>query len=203
MVQIHFFYWGGAFISPLLFILDDIIAEIYGYKIIRTVVLSGFLAQTLFSLISLLVVNAPYPTFFKEQHAYNYILGLSFLRIDLSGFVAYLTANLINSYILTQWKVLLKGRKFWLRSSGSSIFSEAIYSLIAVLMIELYSIPTYKLFKIVLVIYLIKAACTIIFSTPANLLVTYLKKITGIDVYESSKEFTPFKYKKLHGDFNP
>lgn len=39
------FVLGGTFTSPLVFILDDIIAEIYGYKITRSVILTGYLAR--------------------------------------------------------------------------------------------------------------------------------------------------------------
>ena len=122
------------------------------------------------------------------------------MRIDLSGFFAYISANLINSYILTRWKVLLKGRKFWLRSSGSSIFSEALYSIIAVLLIEMNSFSTENITKLIFTIYIIKVIFTIIFGAPASLLVTYLKKVTGMDVYDLPNNFTPFKYKKLVED---
>src|SRR3989338_2501580 len=96
-----FFILGGTLTSPFVFILDDIIAEIYGYKITRTVILCGFVAQTLFALICQIVILTPHPSFFKEQVAYAHILGPSLLRIDISGFFAYIVANLANSYILT------------------------------------------------------------------------------------------------------
>ncbi len=188
------FILGGTLTSPFVFILDDIVAEIYGYKVTRYMIISGFVALTLFALISLLAVSAPHPTFFKETAAYNHILGLSLLRIDISGFIAYLTANLINSYILTRWKVLLKGRKFWLRSLGSSTFSEALYSFLAILLMELNSIPLHNVMKVIVVSYLIKASYSLVFAGPAQLLVNYIKKLTGIDIYDFPKNFTPFKY---------
>jgi uncharacterized integral membrane protein (TIGR00697 family) len=189
-----FFVLGGTFTSPFVFILDDIIAEVYGYKITQCIILSGFAAQTLFALICQMAVMAPSPSFFKEHIAYTYILGPSLLRINISGFVAYIIANLINSYIITRWKVLLKGRKFWLRSLGSSTFSEALYSFLAILMMELNSIPLNDVLKVVIISYLIKVTYSIIFAGPANLLVNYIKKQTGIDVYDFPKKFTPFKY---------
>jgi queuosine precursor transporter len=170
------------------------IAEIYGYKITRSVILSGFTAQTLFVLVCQVVVIAPYPTSFKEYEAYNHILGSSLLRINISGFAAYIVANLINSYIITRWKILLKGRYFWLRSFGSSTFSEAIYSFLAIMMMELQSIPMSDILKVVAISYSIKAAYSVILAFPANLLVNHLKKVTGIDVYDFPKEFTPFRY---------
>lgn len=188
------FVLGGTFTSPLVFILDDIIAEIYGYKITRCVILSGFSAQTLFALICQLVVIAPHPTSFKEYAAYYHIFGPSLLRIDISGFAAYIIANLINSYILTRWKFLVKGRYFWLRSFGSSTVSEAIYSFLAIMMMELQSIPMNDILKVVAISYSIKATYSIILAFPANMLVNYVKRLTSIDVYDFPKEFTPFKY---------
>lgn len=191
-----FFLLGGVFISPFLFVLDDIIAEIYGYKITRAVIFAGFTGQTFFALICQLAIIAPYPSFFKEASDYSYILGPSLLRIDISGFIAYIIANLVNSYLLARWKFLLKGRKFWLRSIGSSTFSEALYSLIAVIMIEINSIPLKNLIKIILIIYLIKAMTSLLFSVPAQLLVTRIKKRIGVDVYDLPKQFTPYEYIK-------
>lgn len=188
------FILGGTLTSPFVFILDDIVAEIYGYKITRTMILSGFFAQTVFVLICQLAVNAPSPSFFTHRADYSYILGTSLFRINLSGFIAYITANLVNSYILTRWKVLLKGRKFWLRSLGSSTFSELLYSFLAILLMEIQSIPLNDVFKVILISTSIKATYSIIFAGPANLLVNYIKRATGIDVYDFPKNFTPTKF---------
>lgn len=190
----YVFVLGGTFTSPFVFILDDIIAEIYGYKITRFVIITGFIAQTVFVVICQIVLLTPHPSFFKEQAAYAHILGPSLLRIDISGFAAYIIANLVNSYILTRWKILLKGRRFWLRSLGSSTFSEALYSLLAIILMEIQSIPLSNILKLALISYLIKATYSVIFAGPANLLVNYIKKLTGIDVYDFPKNFTPFKY---------
>lgn len=192
-----FFVLGGTFTSPFVFILDDIVAEIYGYKITQNLIFSGFGAQTIFIIICQIALNAPHPSFFKEQEAYSIILGTSLLRIDISGFAAYIVANLLNSYILTRWKFLLKGKYFWLRSVGSSTFSEALYSFIAILMMELKSIPMNNVLKLILVSYLIKAVYSLIFAFPANYIVSYLKHYTGIDVFDVPKNFTPFQSLKI------
>ena len=188
------FVLGGTFTSPFVFILDDVIAEIYGYKITQSVILTGFIAQTFFVFICQLALQTPYPTFFKEQSAYNYVLGWSLVRINFSGFIAYIIANLANSYILSRWKILLKGRYFWLRSIGSSLFSEALYSFIAILMMEIVAIPLKSILQVVAVSFSIKVLYSILLAGPANLLVSYLKKVTGIDVYDFPTEFTPFQY---------
>ena len=183
------FVLGGTFTSPFIFILDDIIAEIYGYKIARWLILSGFVAQTLFALICQVIVTAPHPTFFKEEPIYAALLGPSFLRIHISGFIAYIIANLANSYIITRWKFLVKGRYFWLRSLGSSMFAAALYSFLAILMMTLHSISLDNILKVATISYLIKLSYSIVLAWPASSLVTYIKKRTGIDIYESPEKF--------------
>jgi queuosine precursor transporter len=190
------FVLGGTFTSPFVFIMDDIIAEIYGYKVAQCVILAGYTSQILFTLICQIVVVAPYPDFFKQNGVYSAILGSDLLRISLSGFAAYVIANLVNSYILTRWKVLLKGRHFWLRSLGSSTFSEALYSFMAILMMELKLIPLHQILQLAIISYTIKASYSVIFAGPANLLVNWIKNFTGIDVYDFPKTFTPFQYLK-------
>lgn len=194
------FVLGGTFTSPFIFILDDIIAEIYGYKITRSVILTGFFSQTLFIIICQLAINAPYPSFFNSQAAYASVLGWSLVRINISGFFAYIVANLVNSYILSRWKVLLKGRYFWLRSLGSSTISEALYSFIAILMMELASIPFKSILRVVAISFSIKVLYSIVFAGPISILVSHLKKLTGIDVYDFPQQFTPFKYTRNNQD---
>lgn len=188
-----FFILGGTLTSPFIFIIDGIIAEIYGYEIARCLILSGFAAQTLFVVICQFILITPYPFHLKEFGSYVQILGPSLLRINISSFVAYIVANLVNAYIISKWKILLKGKKFWLRSLCSSIFSEALYSFIAILMMELNTLSLHDIFKVVIISYIIKATYSIIFAGPANIFVNFIKKITGIDVYDFNINYTPFK----------
>lgn len=196
-----FFILGGTLTSPFIFILDDIVAEIYGYKMARSMIVFGFVSQTIFSLICLSIVSAPHPSNLAHKAAFDYILGASLLKIDLSGFFAYILANLLNSYIISRWKVLLKGKKFWMRSVGSSAVSEMVYSVIAIILMEFKKIPGSDLIKIISISYLIKVAYSTIFSGPANLLVNFLKKKTGIDVYDLPRKYTPFYNKGEQNGF--
>src|SRR5438105_4628602 len=50
------FVLGGTFTSPFIFIMDGIIAEIYGYRVAQCVILSGFSAQIIFTIICQAVV---------------------------------------------------------------------------------------------------------------------------------------------------
>jgi queuosine precursor transporter len=62
-------------------------------------------------------------------------------------------------------------------------------------MMELQSIPLHDILKVVIVSYLIKASYSVVLAWPVSILVNYVKRVTGIDVYDLPKRFTPFKYK--------
>lgn len=189
----NFFLLGGTLTSPFIFILDDIIAEVYGFTIAKNIIFSGFAAQCLFVLICYLATIAPSPTFFNKGAYYYEIFGPSLIRITLSGFAAYIIANLINSYVLTKWKILLKGKYFWLRSIGSSSFSEALYTFMAIMLMEINQIPLSDILKVATTSFIIKLTYSVVFAFPANYLVDKIKIKTGIDIYELPKIFTPFK----------
>jgi hypothetical protein len=57
------------------------------------------------------------------------------------------------------------------------------------------------IFQIVLISYLIKMSYNIVLVLPAQWLANYVRKETGIDVYDFNYQFTPSRYYKykLHG----
>ncbi len=107
--------------------------------------------------------------------------------------------NLVNSYIITKWKVLVRGRYFWKRSIGSSTIAEALYSLIAVVMIKFGSLPSRDLLKIIITIYLVKVLTTLVFAMPSQWFVNYFKRRIGIDVYEAPITFSGDRFKRIKG----
>ncbi len=70
------------------------------------------------------------------------------------------------------------------------------YSLIAILMMEIGSISNNNILQVVAISFSIKVLYSILLAGPANLLVNYIKRVTGMDVYDFPKKFTPFKYAK-------
>lgn len=189
------FVLGGTLTSPLIFILGDIVAEIFGYKVAKQMIWCGFICQMIFAIICGLVARAPYPMFFKDHHAYSFVFS-QLMYIVMSSFVAYIASGLINILIITRWKVLLQGRYFWLRSLGSSTIAEALYSAIAILMMEIGSLSLNSIWKVILISYLIKVIYSVVLAYPSNLIVNYIKCTAKIDVYDYPVNFNPFKKNK-------
>lgn len=113
-------------VFPILFIVNDILSEIYGFKMTKTVVYLGFIlnvvAVMFYAIAILLPSNSPISSSFSN------VLGLT-PRLFFAGLCSYLTGNLLNSKVL----VLLKEKyydKLFVRCIGSTIIGEATDSLI-------------------------------------------------------------------------
>lgn len=196
-----FFVLGGTLTSPLVFLIDNIIAEIYGFKITRSIIFFSLIVQTIFVILCQLVIQSPAPDFFHENNFYTKLLGGDLIRIHLSNCVAYVFAILINTKILTQWKVLLKGKKFWLRSIGSNTISEALYSLIAIILMEFQAIPLSQILRVLIISYSIKLLYSIILVYPLQIIINIIRNITGIDIYDFDYKFIPSKYYRVVSEF--
>lgn len=194
------FILGGTLTSPFVFIMDNIIAEIYGFQIARNVIFIGYLTQLSISLIFLMIVSLPYPHIFNDYEAYRHILGWQMFRIITSGFFAYISANLLNSYLISRWKVLVKGRYFLLRSIGASSVAEALYTLIAVFIMEISMLSYGSILHVTCLSFSIKLLYSLIFAVPSSLLVRHIKHKTGMDVYDFPASLTPFNYIKHQQD---
>lgn len=186
-----YFVFGGAFVSPLLFILGDIIAEIFGYSVAKKIIWFGFISQTVFALIIQLMLHTPSPSNWYEQHSFSHVLG-PLLRIDMSGFLAFMVSGMINIFFITKWKILLKGQFFWLRSIGSSTIAEGCYSALAILMIGFGDLPFSIMLQIIVITYIIKITYSILLAYPGNILVNYIRHKFEIDIYETNNSINPF-----------
>lgn len=96
----------GILVSPLVFIIQDIISEIFGYKESKKMILLGFLMNFIGVLLFTLAIHLPSSQFWFNQGPFEMILGTT-LRISIASFIAYVVGSLTNSKIM----VLLK-KKF-------------------------------------------------------------------------------------------
>lgn len=195
LIQLGPFYtMAGTLIAPLWFLLSDIIAEIYGYKVAKKIVWFGFICQTVFALFCSILIQIPSPNFLDNQNSYLIVLG-SILHTCISAVTAYIIGGFINIYFISKWKLLLKGKYFWLRSLGATTISELIFTVLAVSLIQFGKLPLNKILAIIGVSYSLKVTYAIILAFPANLLVNLIKKSDGIDVFDKNINYNPFRIK--------
>lgn len=181
---------AGVFLFPATFVLGDVIAEVYGYKVAKQLLWSAILCEFLFALFCYILIHLKSPSFWHYQQDFDYILG-GLLRIYFSGLFAFLLASFVNVILLSKWKIALKGKYFWLRSVVSSCIGEAIYTVICVFLIYYGTIPFGKVVDLIISVYIITMLYIAILATPAAPLTRFLKRIEG-DTYDYGVNFNPF-----------
>lgn len=177
---------AGSIVAPFWFLTNDMIAEIYGYKISRMVFWSAMIAELIFSLSAIIILQFPSPKAWLGASAFQLVLGHLPL-IYFAQLLAIIFAWYFNTKLLLKWKLRMKGGFFWLRSIGSSTIGEIIFSLIAAsiimsgMMSHWQNQSSYMLvIHLVTWSVLLKVTFTAIFTIPASIIISTLKNM-GIE----------------------
>lgn len=185
----NWFVPAGVVIFPLSYIFGDVLTEVYGYRSARRVIWLGFLCN-------LVVVGAiwvaglwPAAPFWQDQGAWDVVLGFT-PRLLLASFIAYLVGEFANSFILARMKVATQGRWLWSRTIGSTLVGEGLDSLVFIA-IAFAGLPGIDLTTAILTQWAIKVAYEVIATPVTYLLVGYLKRAEGLDVYDHNTSFNP------------
>lgn len=109
----------GVLISPLVFIVQDISCELFGYKQTKRMILLSFLMNFIAVILFQLAIMLPASETYANQEAFGAILGTT-LRIAFASFLAYVTGSLINAKVMVALK---KGK--------ANLFKRAITSTLA------------------------------------------------------------------------
>ena len=94
------FTWTSMFIVfPIIYIINDVLAECYGFQIARKVIFVGFGVNLLAVVVYQIALALPGSPFFTEQAAFETVLGTTF-RACISSFAGYLIGSTLNAKIM-------------------------------------------------------------------------------------------------------
>lgn len=131
-----FFRVGGLDLSvgmipfPLTFVLTDIVNEFYGAEGARRVTFVGLgMAVFVFSVINLALVLPVSPDSPMAQDDFARTFGWS-SRLYVASLTAYVVGQLLDISIFRLFVKYVGGRFLWLRATGSTVFSQAVDTLV-------------------------------------------------------------------------
>lgn len=184
---------AGTFIIPIWYILGDIIAEVYGYQIMRRLIWHSLICTLIFSIICNFMIKLPNPAgLISHQAGFDYILG-GLVRVFFGMLLAVLIGSFLNIYVLTKWKVLMHGKLYWLRSLSSSAIGQLCFTFISLFFDLFKVVPMHVLIELIIVSYTIKIIVTPIAVIPASFIAANLKRFENVDVYDTNTNFSPFR----------
>ena len=187
---------AGVLVFPLAYIINDVIAEVWGYRKARLIIWAGFGVNLLAVLFfSLGIVATPAP-FFGSQEAFATVLGNT-PRIVAASLLAYLVGSFLNAYIMSRFKVLTRGKGFSVRAIVSTLVGEVADSLIFITVAFAGIFPAGVLFTMVLTQAIIKTVYEIAVLPLTVWVVGKVKKLEGEDVFDDAVSYNPFKLSEV------
>jgi len=187
---------AGLLIFPISYIINDLIAEVWGYRKVRLIIWNGFLMNFLAVLVFRLSIWAPGSVNFTNQTAFASVLGNT-ERIVVASFIAFLFGSFLNAYVMSKMKILQHGRGFSIRAVVSTIVGEGADSVVFFTIAFSGIIPHQALLMLILTQTALKTGYEIIALPITNIVVRYVKKHEQTDVYDNGISYNPLKVKEL------
>ena len=181
---------AGIIIFPISYICGDVLTEVYGYRQTRRVIWLGFFCNLLTVVAIWVGQILPPASFWDGQPAYERILGYT-PRLLVSSFIAYLVGEFTNAFILAKMKIATKGRWLWMRTIGSTLLGQSLDSLVFVTLAFLGTIPLSHMATAIITQWLVKTGYEVVATPLTYVVVTYLKRQEGMDVYDYKTRFNP------------
>lgn len=163
----------AVFSFPLVFIMTDIIGEVYGKKMAKNFVLAGILSIFIFLFYSFISMILPWAqSGLWAKDGYNLIFGIS-VRFSIASLVAYAIGeyqDVISFFFLKKYT----GEKlFWLRSNLSNLWSQLLDSTVFMLIAYLGILPMKTILLIIIPWWIYKVFMGFLY-TPLSYLGIYL-----------------------------
>jgi uncharacterized integral membrane protein (TIGR00697 family) len=187
---------AGLLLFPITYIVNDLIAEVWGYRKVRLIIWNGFLMNFLAVLVFKLSIWVPGSENFTNQTAFASVLGNT-ERMVIASFIAFLFGAFLNAFVMSKMKILQKGRGFSIRAIVSTIVGEGADSLVFFFIAFSGVIPFDDLIMLILTQTAMKTGYEIIALPITNYLVKWVKKREGIDVYDTGVSYNPLKISDL------
>ena len=118
----------GVIIFPVIYIVNDVLAECYGYQKARRIILLGFFMNLIAVICYNITIWLPAPSFFEGNEAFSIVLGSTF-RLLIASFAAYIVGSLLNAKLMVYLKSKSEEKLFF-RCIFSTLIGEGCDALI-------------------------------------------------------------------------
>ena len=188
---------GAVLLFPVSYILNDCLTEVYGYRKSRLVIWLAFALSAFVAVMSQIVCCLPAPAEESSRQVAEHFNSLFAMvpRTTIASLLAFICGSTCNAWIMSKMKVLNKGRYFGLRAILSSIGGELLDSLIFFPFVFWGIMDLQTILKLVFTQVVVKTSYELVILPATSWFVKYTKKKEGIDTYDESISYNPFKFR--------
>jgi hypothetical protein len=187
---------AGLLVFPISYIINDCIAEVWGYRKARLIIWLGFAMNFLVIILSRVAVMLPAAPFWEGEEAFNFVFGLA-PRIAAASLLAFLVGSFLNAYVMSRMKIRSAGRNFSARAILSTLVGESADSLLFFPIAFGGIIPVDELLKMIAVQALLKTLYEILILPVTIRVVHYIKRVDETDTYDEGISYNVWKIKEL------
>lgn len=187
---------AGLVVFPISYIINDCIAEVWGFRKARLIIWMGFAMNFMVAALGQLAVMMPAAPFWEGEEGFNFVFGLA-PRIAVASLTAFLVGSFLNAYVMSRMKLASGGKHFSLRAVTSTLVGESADSLIFFPIAFGGLMPVAELVKMMILQALLKTLYEIVILPVTIRVVNYIKKADGSDVYDEHISYNILKIKEL------
>lgn len=115
----------GIFFVPVLFLVTDIVGEVYGRKEASTFVNMATLMLVLLFVMTYVCIRVKPNAGWDMQEQYEAIFGSS-LRMTIASLVSFVIAQQLDVFMFAFWGRVTRGKALWVRNNLSTIVSQLL-----------------------------------------------------------------------------
>ena len=187
---------AGLLVFPISYIINDCIAEVWGFKKARLIIWSGFAMNFFVVALGLIAVAIPAAPFWEGEEHFNFVFGMA-PRIVAASLMAFLVGSFLNAYVMSKMKVASQGRNFSARAIWSTVVGETADSLIF-FPVAFGGVIAWKELLIMMGIQILLKSMYEVIILPVTIrVVKAIKKIDGSDVYDTDISYNVLKVKDI------
>jgi queuosine precursor transporter len=187
---------AGVIIFPIVYILNDVITEVWGFSKARLIIWIGFTVNLMAILFFTAGIAIPGAPFWTNQQAFETILGNT-PRIVMASLTAYLAGSFLNAFVMSRMKVLTHGKGFSARAILSTLIGETADSFLFITVAFLEVFPLNVLLTMVVTQALLKTVYEIMVLPVTIGVVKWVKKNEGTDTYDIDQTYKLFHINEI------
>ena len=187
---------AGLLVFPISYIINDCIAEVWGFKKARLIIWSGFAMNFFVVALGLIAVAIPAAPFWEGEEHFDFVFGMA-PRIVAASLMAFLVGSFLNAYVMSKMKVASRGRHFSARAILSTLAGETADSLIFFPVAFGGIIALRELLIMMCIQIILKSMYEVIILPVTIRVVKAIKKIDGSDVYDTDISYNVLKVKDI------
>ena len=187
---------AGLLVFPISYIINDCIAEVWGFRKARLIIWSGFVMNFFVVTLGLIAVSLPAAPFWEGEEHFNFVFGMA-PRIVAASLMAFLVGSFLNAYVMSRMKIASRGRNFSARAIWSTVVGETADSLIFFPVAFGGVIAWRELVVMMGLQILLKSAYEVVILPVTIRVVKAVKRIGGSDVYDEGISYKVWKVKEI------